>query len=427
MQNITNVRALAASLLYQIIVHGQSLNGLLAEQQQAIAVRDRGLLAELCYGVLRTLPEQQFLIKELMKCPFHAKNHILHFLLCVGFYQLLHTRIPAHAAISETVKAVNSLNRPSLKNVINGVLRQFQRQKERLMTAFAQSNQTHLHPDWLYQHIKAAYPEQANAILDANNLCAPMWLRVNPLQYTATEYANLLAQQGILAEVDSELHQAICLAEPVPVTQLPQFEQGAVTVQDRSAQLAAHLLDPKSGESILDMCAAPGGKTTHILELAPDAQVIAVDNDAARLNRLSDNVRRLNQNVTLLQGDACTIADWIGNRRFDRILVDAPCSATGVIRRHPDIKWLRRATDIKTLAQIQQKILTSVWPFLKPGGILVYATCSILPEENQEQISLFLSRTLDASLSGDIIKNLPNQQGGDGFFYAVLKKALPNS
>lgn len=427
MQKISNVRALAAILLYKVIVRGQSLNALLTEKQQILPAKDKALLAELCYGVLRTLPQEEFILKQLMNSLFRGKNQILHFLLCVGLYQLLHTRIPPHAAIYETVMAATSLDKGGLKNVINGVLRQFQRQQATLMTAFEKSDQTHLHPDWLYHRIKTAYPEHADAIFNANNRPGPMWLRVNRLCYTAKEYLDLLAKQGILASIDVTLPYAICLAEPVPVKHLPEFDQGAVTVQDRSAQYAAILLDPQAGESILDMCAAPGGKTTHILELEPTVSLIAVDNDPVRLNRISDNLHRLQQNATLIKGDGCKIREWIGDRTFDRILVDAPCSATGVIRRHPDIKWLRRDTDIAPLVQVQQHILTAVWPYLKPGGILVYATCSILPDENQDQIKNFLTKTLDASLTRAIIQHFPDQQHGDGFFYAVLKKALSNS
>ena len=221
---------------------------------------------------------------------------------------------------------------------------------------------------------------------------------------------------------------AVRLASPAPVHALPGFDEGWVTVQDASAQGCMTFLDPKNGEQILDLCAAPGGKTTHILEVAPQASVMAVDVDEQRLSRVYDNLKRLGMKAQVKQGDGRKPAEWCGETQFDRILLDAPCSATGVIRRHPDIKWLRRDRDIKELAQLQSDILDAIWPHLKPGGTLVYATCSVLPEENSQQIAAFLKRTPDATLRDTGTpenpgqQNLPGAEEGDGFFYAKLIK-----
>lgn len=423
MKTQTNVRALAAKIVYQVLEQGHSLSTLHPELQTSLSPKDKGLLAELYYGVLRTLPQEEFIVQRLMKCPFSGKNRILHYLVLIGLYQLIHMRIPAHAAVSETVEGASTLQKSGLKNVVNGVLRQFQRKQNALLSKFAEQGNTSLHPDWLRQRITEAYPKNWATIFEANNQKAPMWLRVNPTYYSATEYRDILLSEGIVAKCDDTLPQAIRLQEPTAVHALPGFKKGWVTVQDRAAQYAGILLTPQDGEIILDMCAAPGGKTTHILELAPKAAVLAVDSDPKRITRIHDNLQRLKQNATVITGDGRFPEVWAQGKQFDRILLDAPCSATGVIRRHPDIKWLRQDSDIAPLTQLQQDILMAIWPYLKPGGTLVYATCSILPEENQRQIERFLSKTLDASLSQDIIQCLPDQMGGDGFFYAVLKKA----
>src|SRR5699024_9935328 len=262
----------------------------------------------------------------------------------------------------------------SLKGVVNGVLRQFIRQQTQLMQQAVPEAIQHCHPDWLVQQLKHAYPDQWPAILTANNQKAPIWLRVNRLHHTTEAYQALLTQQGIHAEQHKHCSQALRLANFVAVDQLPGFTQGWVTIQDLSAQQAVQWLEPQNNEQILDLCAAPGGKTTHILELAPQAKVWAVDIDAQRLQRVQANLQRLQQTAHIVQGDACQPQQWAAGQQFDRILVDAPCSATGVIRRHPDIKWLRRASDIPVLVNLQQQILTAIWPYLKANGILVYTT-----------------------------------------------------
>ncbi|WJV53533.1 16S rRNA (cytosine(967)-C(5))-methyltransferase RsmB [Prodigiosinella aquatilis] len=428
MKSTYNLRSIAAKVIAQVLDQGQSLSNVLPIYQRDISEKDRGLLQELCFGVLRALPQLEWCIQQLMAKPLTGKQRVLHYLLMIGIYQLLYTRIPPHAALAETVNGATALKRPQLKGLINGVLRQFQRQREELLQRLENNDARYLHPKWLLNRIKTVYPADWKNIVEANNQHPPMWLRVNRLHHQRNEYLSLLQQNGIEASQSADYPDAIRLMAPCAVTNLPGFNQGWVTIQDASAQGCIHWLAPEDGESILDLCAAPGGKTTHILEAAPKSHVLAVDIDEQRLARVKENLQRLQLYAELKQGDGRTPTAWCGDRTFDRILLDAPCSATGVIRRHPDIKWLRRDSDIVELTILQQEILEAIWPRLKPGGTLVYATCSILPEENHMQISAFLGRHPDADLvdTGDHdhpgIQKLPSSDGGDGFFYAKLVK-----
>lgn len=428
MKSTYNLRSIAAQIIAQVVDQGQSLSNVLPGYQRNVTEKDRGLLQEICFGVLRVLPQLEWCIRQLMAKPLTGKQKVLHYLLMVGIYQLLYTRIPPHAALAETVEGTAALKKPQLKGLINGVLRQFQRQQDELLQRYQRHPAHFLHPDWLLARIKQSYPDRWEQIVNANNQHPPMWLRVNRLHHTRDAYLALLAEQGIEGKIHEGYLDAIRLLAPCAVTLLPGFEQGWVTVQDASAQGCAQWLQPENGEAILDLCAAPGGKTTHILEMAPKAQVLAVDVDGQRLARVKENLQRLQLHADVKQGDGRTPTDWCGDTTFDRILLDAPCSATGVIRRHPDIKWLRRDSDIAELAAMQQAILEAVWPRLKPGGTLVYATCSILPEENQQQIAAFLQRHPEAALTGTGnaqqpgLQMLPAPDGGDGFFYAKLVK-----
>ncbi|HEY2451695.1 MAG TPA: 16S rRNA (cytosine(967)-C(5))-methyltransferase RsmB [Scandinavium sp.] len=428
MKKNTNLRSLAALTIEQVLEQGQSLSNVLPAMQQKVADKDRALLQELSFGVLRTLSQLDWLINKLMARPMTGKQRTVHYLIMVGFYQLLHTRIPAHAALAETVEGAVAIKRPQLKGLINGVLRQFQRNQESLVEEFAATENRFLHPAWLVKRIKTAYPHQWKSILEANNQRPPMWLRVNRNHHSRDEWLALLDQAGMKGFSHERYPDAVRMETPAPVLALPGFEEGWVTVQDASAQGCMNYLTPKDGEAVLDLCAAPGGKTTHILEVAPEANVLAVDVDEQRLSRVYENLKRLGMKANVKQGDGRYPSQWCGEQQFDRILLDAPCSATGVIRRHPDIKWLRRDRDIAELAQLQAEILDATWAHLKSGGTLVYATCSILPEENSEQIAAFLKRTPNAALheTGNTehpgVQNLPAAEEGDGFYYAKLIK-----
>ncbi|WP_283131614.1 16S rRNA (cytosine(967)-C(5))-methyltransferase RsmB [Enterovibrio norvegicus] len=424
-----NVRAVAAQVIYQVVDQGQSLSAALPLAQQKVAPRDGALLQEICYGVLRWLPRLESITQSLMDKPLKGKQRVFHHLILVGLYQIAFMRIPPHAAVAETVDATKVLKKPQLRGLVNAVLRSYQRKQENLdATAVSHDAGKYGHPGWLLKLLQTAYPEQWEQVVDANHQKAPMWLRVNRTHHTRDSYRALLTENGIKTEVHSEAQDALKLASPCDVTALPGFADGWVSVQDAAAQLSVDYLQPQSGELILDCCAAPGGKTCHILEHKADANVVAMDVDATRLTRVEENLARLNLKAQVICGDARHPSEWWQGEQFDRILLDAPCSATGVIRRHPDIKWLRRADDIAQLVSLQSEIIDAMWAQLKPGGTLVYATCSITPQENGQQVAAFLARTSDATLETGTTdapgrQILPGQENMDGFYYAVIKKS----
>lgn len=431
-----NVRALAAKILNQVVEQGQSLSNVLPPAQQDLSPKDKALLQVLCYGVLRTLPRLDFFCRSLMDKALKGKQRDLHFLILVGFYQLLYTRIPSHAAVGETVNGAKALKKQALKGMVNGVLRNFLREQESLVEkADQQPALVYCHPSWLVKRLQAAYGDSLAAkIMHNNNQQAPMWLRVNALHHTREQYQALLSDAGLLSFSTEFNENALRLEKATDVYKLPGFAEGWVSVQDGAAQLAAHYLDAQEGDLVLDACAAPGGKTVHVLELQANIkQMVAVDADEKRLIRVQENLDRLKLKATVIHGDASQPRTWWQGELFDRILCDAPCSATGVIRRHPDIRWLRRDSDIAGLVTLQQNILHALWEKLKPGGVLLYATCSILPDENDLQIQDFLESKPDASLIPLAVQDnmhskgrqiLPNEDAMDGFYYAKLQKSL---
>jgi 16S rRNA (cytosine967-C5)-methyltransferase len=426
-----NVRALAAKTIYEVLEKGISLSVALPDQQQHLDNgKDKALLAELCYGVMRQLPQLDKCVSDCLAKPFKGKQRILHQLLIVGCYHLYFTRIPAHAAISETAEACRQLRFDGLVKVVNGVLRTIQRQDAELNT---DSDTLRFNtPAWFIKRLQQAYPDKWQHIIEQSHQRPPMWLRNNQQLQTRDTYLAALAQYDIPAQAGPS-QDAILLDAAKDVAALPDFMEGAASVQDGAAQWAATLLAPKADELVLDACAAPGGKSCHLLELAPNINLVAVDFDQKRLARVQQNLDRLHLKAQLIHGDAADIPSWWQGQQFDRILLDAPCSATGVIRRHPDIKWLRKNSDIEELANLQKQILDHCWQWLKPGGTLLYATCSILPQENSQQVEQFLERTADASLIpieqqtqlDDIgWQILPGQDNMDGFYYARLVKAI---
>ncbi|OEF26045.1 16S rRNA (cytosine(967)-C(5))-methyltransferase RsmB [Vibrio rumoiensis] len=425
-----NVRAAAAKVLFEVVDQGYSLSSSLPAAQQTIRPRDHALLQEICYGALRYLPRLESIVNELMDKPLKGKQRVFHHLILVGIYQLSFMRIPAHAAVGETVEGTQDLRGPRLRGLINAVLRNYQRNQEQLDAQSISHNAgKYAHPSWLLKLLQQAYPSDWESIVEANNSKAPMWLRVNRQHHTRDEYLALLNENEIEAEIHPQAEDALRLLSPCDVMTLPGFEQGWVSVQDAAAQLSVDYLKPQDGELILDCCAAPGGKTAHILEHTQNAEVVAIDCDDNRLSRVHDNLQRLQLQAEVICGDARYPEEWWNGEKFDRILLDAPCSATGVIRRHPDIKWLRRANDIEALSALQSEILDAMWRQLKPEGTLVYATCSITPQENVEQVRAFIARTTNAQLIGSEIENpgrqiLPGEENMDGFYYAVLRKTV---
>ena len=410
---------------------GKSLSTLIPEAQHQLEPKDLPLVQEMTFGICRVLPRLESIIKQLVAKPLKGKTRLVHCLLLVGLYQLLYMRVPAHAAVDEVVNATKVLKLDSFRALTNGVLRRFLREQEQILAVVDKHWQT-LHPEWFVNKIKKAYPHWRE-IVEANNQRPPMWVRANVQHIQPKDYVALLGELANQRENPTACVPdcAILLENPVSVNQLPHFEQGWTTVQDAHAQWSAELLDAQNGETILDACAAPGGKTTHILEKAPQAVVFALDIEENRLKRVRENLVRLNQSATVICSDASQPDTWLEKGvMFDRILLDAPCSATGVIRRHPDIKWLRKEADITELANLQSKILEALWARLKPNGILLYATCSILPEENSLQIQRFLENHVDAEavemdFHGEKVTEkqfFPQPNGGDGFFYAKLRK-----
>ncbi len=427
---MSKVRAYAAQITHQVVDQGVSLSTVLPRFIDKVDVKDKALLQHLCYGVLRTLPRLEFCVSQLLDKPLRGKQRVFQFLLYTGVYQLEYMRTADHAAVAETVNALKPMQAIGMKGLVNAVLRNFQRQREALLAkADTIDACKYCHPSWFIKMLKEAYPTQWQDIIAANQLQAPMWLRVNAKQGSVREYMKRLSAADIGFTTTPGFDDGICLTSPMDVAVLPGFNQGAVSVQDAAAQMAARLLDAKDGEQVLDACAAPGGKTCHILERAPKAVVTALDADDTRLQRVTENLQRIGLSAELVCADAAQQGSWHQAEKYDRILLDVPCSATGVIRRHPDIKWLRRGDDIAQLAQLQAEILENVWSTLKVGGTLVYATCSVLPAENQAQVSAFLARHDDAKhipLHDADTEQTPGLQllpgDTDGFYYAKLQK-----
>jgi len=437
-----NPRLLATRILQQVIFQGKSLNSCIAQFAKHIdAPKDRAMSRELVSGVLRYYERLDYLLSQLLKKPLKEKDSDVYCLLLVGLYQIFFMRVPDHAAVSETVKLTQKLKKVWAKGFLNGVLRQSIRGKETLLAGLSSDNEANFsHPDWLIKKIKADWPDNYQSIFEENLRHAPMTLRVNRQRQSSENYLGRLAEKSIAGKRLDFSHEAITLEKACDVTHLPGFKQGEVSVQDEAAQLAAGLLDLKPGLNVLDACAAPGGKTAHMLETEPGINVLALDVSDERLKRVDETLSRLKLKAQTCAADALDVERWWnakgsgkwGGKLFDRILLDAPCSAIGVIRRNPDIKIHRNAEDILQLVENQRKLLNVLWPTLKPGGILLYATCSVLKDENENQVADFMVSHADAvELKIDVKwgKNakfgrqiLPGENGMDGFYYARIQK-----
>jgi 16S rRNA (cytosine967-C5)-methyltransferase len=389
--------------------------------------QQRGAAADLSYGTLRFYGEVNACLEKLLEKPL-SNAHITALLL-VAIYQLLHDKADDFTVVNQAVKAAGDAKPRWAKGLVNGVLRNFLRQKDVLAEKIKNDEVAiYSYPQWWINKIKSQYPRAWAEILNTGNAHPPMTLRVNVQKSNAEEYCQLLTRLGI--ESTHLGAQAVMLAKPISVEQVPGFADGVVSVQDYGAQLAAHLLDLKKGQRVLDACCAPGGKTGHIMELK-NVILTALDNDAGRLNRVESNLNRLDLSANLVLGDAAT---YKADKLFDRILADVPCTASGIVRRHVDIKWLRRETDIAKFCAQQAVILANLWQLLAKSGKLLYVTCSIFNEENQQQIDNFLQKNNDATqlpllLTNELDKNIQNQHGQlipnaqhDGLFYALLQK-----
>ena len=429
-----NPRLAAAHALTAVLQGKASLAGSLPSVLKQVADNERALVRELAMGTARWQPRLDILAAQFLDKPLRRADQDVQALLLIGLYQLLYTRIPGHAAISETVACANSLKKKWAKGLVNAVLRRAQREAEELLPTLEKDPVVvTAHPRWLQKSLKAFWPEHWLDICAANNLHPAMTLRVNALRISRDDYLQQLKQAGIAAKATEYSRSGIQLEQPCDVQQLPGFADGLCSVQDEAAQLAAQLLDLQPGQRVLDACCAPGGKTCHILESEAEiASLLALDLEPERLRRVQDNLDRLQLKANLKAGDARNIENWWDGQAFDRILLDAPCSATGVIRRNPDIKITRQPEDIAALAELQGELLDVLWTTLKPGGLLLYATCSVLPTENSDSIAAFLARTPDAqeqplALECGIAQAhgrqlFPQPNGHDGFYYALLKK-----
>lgn len=428
-------RASAARALREVLGAGRSLDQALDVHLDGFRdARDRALAQEIAFGVLRFLPRLQLLASHLLERPLPARDLDVACLLWAGLYQLLYLRVAEHAAVGETVGAAALLGKPWARGLLNGVLRNFLRRREQLLAMVdADPTARACFPGWLLERLRQAWPDDWEALVDASNQRPPLCLRVNPMHGERDAYAERLAEQGLATQPLRHAPQGLRMERPVGVEALPGFDLGWVSIQDGAAQLAAPLLGVRPGDWVLDACAAPGGKTTHLLELAAGClDLTAVDGEASRLEPLEDNLRRLGFRGRVLAGDLRDPATGWADRSYQGILLDVPCSATGVIRHHPDIKWLRRPGDLDNLTRLQGELLDAVWPHLAVGGILVYVTCSLLPDENQQQVRAFLQRTPDArelpieAPWGRALapgrQVLTGEDGMDGFYFARMTR-----
>jgi 16S rRNA (cytosine967-C5)-methyltransferase len=433
------IRAAAARAVAAVAAEGRTLEAALADFARELPLRPA--IQSLAFGTVRWFFELDACLARILDRPDAPLDREVRALALVGLYQLAHGATPAHAAVAETVEASRMLGRPRAAGLVNALLRRFQRERETILEEAHRTPQArHAHPAWLLDALARDWPRDWPMIVAAGNAEPPMWLRVNRRRGSREAYLAQLAAAGMRASASAFAPEALLLAEPVPVGELPGFAEGAVSVQDAAAQLAAHWLAARAGMRVLDACAAPGGKTCHLLELTPDlGELVALDIDPARIERISGNLARLGLAATVVRGDALDPAAWWDARPFDRILLDVPCSGTGVIRRHPDIKLLRRPEDIGRFARSQGMLLRAVFPLLAPGGRLLYVSCSVLRAENAAVVGEFLSAepaALDASESARLsLPGVAPVQGAapgyalpcgaadaDGFYYACLEK-----
>ncbi len=403
--------------------------------------RDRGLASELVNGVLRWRWQLEFFVSRLLSKPLKSKDSDVQLILLMALYELIECRTPDYAIINEAVELVRAPceKGPGKKwaaSLVNAVLRRFTREKEQLIASIKEDGVRYSHPDWLLKKIKNDWPDNWQQILQANNQRPAFWLRVNQSQGSAAQYQQLLSDNKIDSDVSSLADHALKLTHGIDVRTLPGFAEGAISVQDVGAQLTAKLLNIEDAGHcrVLDLCAAPGGKTCHLLERYKTIDhLLAVELDEQRMQRVTENLQRLKLSAELMVADAREYKKWWNGDKFDRILIDAPCSASGVIRRHPDIKTLRRESDIKQLVKLQSEILSSAWQMLKAGGELLYVTCSIFRDENQNQINNFITHHSDAEeikieagwgvLCEHGRQLIPGEMDADGFYFCLLKRA----
>ncbi|PYF80442.1 16S rRNA m(5)C-967 methyltransferase [Marinomonas alcarazii] len=436
-----SARQVAIEVITNILLQQGSLSTQLARHQADVASEHIPLLKELCFGVCRQYPKLNSIALHLLAHPFEEKDTDLYATLLLGLYQLSYMNTPDHAAVNETVEACRLLKKDWATKLMNAVLRRFQREADDIIASLESTPSVEYNqPKWLLKRYIKHWPEQFEAIVDASNTHPPMCIRINESQVSRETYQEQLNELGIKSYPGDFSTSALYLKNAVRVGELPSFEEGFVSVQDEAAQLSAHILNPKPGEKILDACAAPGGKTGHLLEKGNGIDLTAVELEPWRMEKIESNIERLGFNANLICADAGATDSWWDGEQFDKVLLDVPCSATGVIRRNPDIKINRKPADIDQLVLIQREILSKVWGTLKSGGYLLYATCSLMPEENERQIQHFLEHQTDAkevamnTLAPEFALEwgipvshgrqlFPTIEGHDGFYYCLLKKS----
>jgi len=432
---VSAARSVSLKALKQVF-NGQSLSAVQPHTTDKLDdARDRGLANEIVNGVLRWRWQLGFFIEQLLKKPLKQKDLDVQLILMMALYELHQCRTPDYAVINESVDLVRQSGKKWAAGLVNAVLRNFTREQEKLDASIKNGVARFSHPPWLLEKIKADWPQQWQKILQANNQRPAFWLRVNQLQHTTSQYQQMLSETGLESETAAFADAALKLSHGVDVRSLPGFDDGALSVQDAGAQLTAELLAVSAGHRVLDLCAAPGGKTCHLLECYPSLEhLLAVELEEQRMARVSENLQRLKleERAELVVADARDSKQWSQGEPFDRILIDAPCSASGVIRRHPDIKTLRRDSDIAPLVELQSEILSAAWQVLAAGGELLYITCSVFKDENQNQMADFLSQHADAveiKIEADWGRSclygrqlFPGEQDADGFYFCRLKK-----
>ena len=425
----TASRLVAAHVLDAVLHRGRSLKSEFANALPKLAdPRDRALVEAICFAALRERARYAAALDGWMAKPPGQRDAPLRALLYVGFAQIDALRLPAHAAVDATVEAARALGRTHQAGMVNALLRRALRE------GLPAADPAHAWPAWLLDEVRRDWPAQADAVLAASAIAAPLWLRVNRLKSDRDAAQAALQAAGIAATAHPALTDALRIEDSMAVADLPGFEDGLMSVQDGSAQAVADALAPAPGARVLDACAAPGGKAAHLLERDPSLRLLALDIDSRRLRRTADTLKRVGVDATveLKTADATHLSAWWDGKPFDAVLIDAPCSATGIVRRQPDILLHRQPADIDALVSTQARLLDALWPVVAPGGVLVYATCSILARENAEQIDAFLARTADAvaepldarfgHAAGAGRQRLPGEDGMDGFFYARLRR-----
>ena len=431
-KDLQNPRIAALRALSEVLDSNKSLAGSEALSRLHDS-RDNAFARHLAYGVLRWLTALDWLAAQLLAKPLKKRERDVQRLVLLGLQQLWHDQTASHAAVNETAECARLLGKPWAVGLINAVLRRFQREQEQLLNKLGQVTQRFAHPDWMLKEIQQDWPGHWQAMIDANNRQAPLWLRINRQQADESILRNELKTAGFEVADHPYARDAISISPAVAVGKIPGFEKGWLSVQDPAAQLAKDLLAPRAGERILDACAAPGGKAAHLLESCAGIELTVLDKYARRVELIQQSLNRLSLTADIHVADAAAIETWWNGKKFNKILLDAPCSATGVIRRHPEIKWLRNNEQVKTAVQLQAGLLDALWPLLETGGILVYTTCSTLKRENNLQIHKFIEKHTDAVAEAPAVEwgiaepfgrqIMPGEAQMDGFFYAVLRKS----